>query len=100
MSACPVGAIFGTLNPRREERALPNGLDVRFQDDLDVVDSRSQLVRRVRVAELRCARKSTPLGPINKDENFGVCQRRQFQRGFNEDGGKGIFHALKLVNDS
>ena len=78
----------------------------------------------------KLTRKSTPLGPINKDENFGVCkrkcwllilnqelqtvenriikddvgkftcQRRQFQRGFNEDGGKGIFHALKLVNDS
>jgi len=100
MWARSVSTILGALDPRRKEGTLADGLDVGFQYNLDVVHGRSQLVRRVGVAQLGCAGKSAPLGPINKDENFGICQRRQFQRSFDEDSGKRIFHALKLINDS
>ena len=49
MRAGAVGAILGSLHARREQRALPDGLDIRLQDDLDVVHRRRQIVGRVRV---------------------------------------------------
>jgi len=50
-----VGAVFGALDSGREKRSFPNGLDIGLQDDLDIVNGRSQIVGRVRVTKLRRA---------------------------------------------
>jgi len=70
-----VGAVFGALDSGREKRSFPNGLDIGLQDDLDIVNGRSQIVGRVRVTKLRRARKSTSLRPVDEDEHLRISER-------------------------